>query len=407
MNDKQLYQQLLGLSEDWEITDVKIDFSELKVDVFIDKSKKTKCKCPECNKECNIYDTREERNWRHLDTMQFKTILHCNIPRIECIDHGIKTIDVSWADKYSRFTSMFEKLAIDILLACQNQTKTQDLLDLSWDEIHQIQKRAVLRGLKRREGLQTEFIGIDEKNFKKGHSYVTLLYNLEHSSVIDVGEDRKEESLKQLLNAIPLKERNKIKAVAADMWEPFRKAVKELLPGVDIVLDKFHILSHLSKAVNQVHIEENKELLKKQINWLKNTKFLWLRNRANMNEKQRDLFDELYSLGLKVSTAWNLKTFIQYLWGFTEPKLAKWFFNKWYKEVYNCNLVPMNKVADMLKKHLDDILNYLKYPITNAIAEGINSKIQNIKCTARGFRSFQNYRIAILFFCGNLELYPQ
>lgn len=407
MNDKQLYQQLLGLNEDWEIIDVKIDFSEFKVDVFINKSKKTKCKCPECNKECNIYDTREERNWRHLDTMQFKTILHCNIPRIECKDHGIKTVDLSWADKYSRFTSLFEKWAIDVLLACQNQTKTQELLDLSWDEIHYIQRRAVNRGIKRRNGLQTEFLGVDEKSFKKGQSYVTLLYNLENPSVIDVAEERKEESLKQILNTIPLNERTKIKAVAVDMWEAFSKAIKEILPGADIVFDKFHILSHLSKAVNQVRVEENKELLKKQIDWLKNTKYLWLRNRANMNDKQKDLFDELYSMELKVSTAWSLKSFIQYLWGFTELKLAKWFFNKWYTEVYNCNLIPMNKVADMFKKHLDNILNYLKYPITNAIAEGINSKIQNIKHTARGFRSFENYRIAILFFCGNLDLYPQ
>jgi len=407
MNDKQLYYQLLGLNEDWEISEVQIDFNNLKVDVFIEKSAKTKCKCPECHKECNIYDTREERNWRHLDTMQFKTILHCNIPRIECRDHGIKTVDLSWADKYSRFTNLFEKLAIDVLLACQNQAKTQTLLNLSWNEIHFIQKRAVQRGLNRRKELKTEFIGVDEKSFKKGQSYVTILYNLESASVIDVGEDRKEETLKELLKTIPDKERKNIKAVAVDMWEAFSKAIKEIIPNAEIVFDKFHILSHLSKAVNQVRIEENRSLLKQQMDLLKNTKFIWLKNRKNMTEKQSDLFDELYSLGLKVSTAWNLKTFIQYLWTFTNIKLAKWFFDKWYREVYNCNLFPMNKVADMFKKHLDNILNYLKYPITNAVSEGINSKIQNIKTTARGFRSFENYRIAILFFCGNLDLYPQ
>ncbi|MEW6171206.1 MAG: ISL3 family transposase [Candidatus Omnitrophota bacterium] len=407
MNDKQLYQQLLGLNEDWEVTNVEINFSELKVDVFIDKSSKTKFKCPECNKECNIYDTRKERNWRHLDTMQFKTILHCNIPRIDCKDHGIKTVDLSWADKYSRFTNLFERLAINILLATNNQTKTQELLNLSWDEVHYIQKRAVDRGLKRRKNLKTEFLGVDEKSFKKGQSYVTVLYDLENASVIDVREDRKEESLKSLLVTIPEQERIKIKAVAVDMWEAYGNAIKAILPDVDIVFDKFHILSHLSKAVNQVRIEENKSLLKQQIDLLKNTKFIWLTNRKNMSDKQKDLFDDLYNLGLKVATAWNLKMFIQYLWTFSKLKLAKWFFNKWYKEVYNCNLAPMNKVADMFKKHLDNILNYLKYPITNAVAEGINSKIQNIKTTARGFRSFENYRIAILFFCGNLELYPQ
>lgn len=407
MNDTQLYQQLLGLNEDWKVNDVIIDLELLKVDVFIVKSDKTKCKCPDCGRECNVYDTREERNWRHLDTMQFKTILHCNIPRIECKDHGIKTVDVSWADKYSRFTNMFEKLAINVLLACQNQTKAQYLLALTWNEMHSIQKRAVNRGLNRRLNLQTSLLGVDEKSFMKGHSYVTVLYDLENASVIDVAKDRKEDSLNELLKGLPPETRKNIDAVAVDMWEPFEKAIKELLPDADIVIDKFHIIKHLSKAVDRVRLEENRALIKEKIDLLKNTKYVWLKNRGNMTDKQKDLFDELYNMGLKVSTAWNLKEFIKYLWGFTELKLAKWFFNKWYKEVYNCNLAPMNKVADLFKNHLDNILNYLKYHITNAVAEGINSKIQNIKYTARGFRSFENYRIAILFFCGKLELYPQ
>lgn len=407
MNEKQLYQQLLGLNEDWEVNDVEIDFVTLKVDVFIVKSDKTKCKCPDCDKECSIYDTREERNWRHLNTMQFKTMLHCNIPRIECKDHGIKTVDLSWADKYSRFTNMFETLAIKVLLACQNQTKTQALLDLTWDEIHSIQKRAVNRGMNKRGEIETNTLGVDEKSFMSGQSYVTVLYDLENSCVIDVAKDRKEESLNELLTKLSPEEKQKVNAVAVDMWEPFRKAINKLLPNANIVLDKFHILKHLSEAVNKVRIEENKALLKEQTDLLKNTKFVWLKNRENMTDKQKDIFDELYKLGLKVSTAWNLREFIKYLWTFTELKLARWFFNKWYQEVYNCNLVPMNKVADMFKDHIDNILNYLKHPITNAVAEGINSKIQNIKYTARGFRSFENYRIAILFFCGNLELYPQ
>jgi transposase len=407
MNDTQLYQQLLGLNEDWEVDNVKIDFSSLKVDVFIVKSNKTKCKCPDCGKECNIYDTREERNWRHLDTMQFKTILHCNIPRIKCKDHGVKTVDLSWADKYSRFTNLFEKWAINVLLACQNQTKAQALLDLTWDEIHSIQVRAVNRGLQRRGDPETSLLGVDEKSFMRGHSYVTVLYDLENTSVIDIAKNRKEESLEELLEKLSPETKQGVKAVVVDMWEAYRNAIHKLLPSADIVLDKFHIIKHLSNAVNKVRIEENKSLIKQQVDLLKNTKFVWLKNKENMTEQQKDIFDELYNLGLKVATAWNLREFIKYLWTFSELKLAKWFFNKWYQEVYKCNLPPMNKVAGMLKENIDDILNYLKYPITNALAEGINSKIQNIKTTARGFRSFENYRIAILFFCGNLRLYPQ
>lgn len=407
MNDKELYKQLLGLNSDWEIFDVQIDFSELKVDVFIEKAKNIRLKCPECGKECPVYDTRTERNWRHLDTMQFKTILHCNIPRIECKEHGVKTVETSWADQYSRFSGLFEKWAINVLLACQNQTKAKELLNLSWNEIHLIQEKAVERGLKQRGELKTKYIGIDEKSFKSGHSYVTVMYDIEESNVIDVSEERKEESLTRLLEKLSDKEKQTIEAVCMDMWEAFRNAVEKELPMADIVFDKFHIMKHLSEGVNKVRLEENKALLKDQIKTLVKTKFLWLTNRGNMTDKQKDLFDELYSLGLKVSTAWNLKNFVQYLWGFDSVKVAKIFFNKWYQQVFECNLAPMNKVADMLKQHLDNILNYLKHPITNAVAEGLNSKIQNIKYNARGFRSFKNYRIAILFYCGGLELYPQ
>jgi transposase len=407
MNDKQLYQQLLGLNEDWEVSNVIIDFNEFKVDVYIEKSSTTPCKCPECGAVCSIYDTQKERNWRHLDTMQFKTILHCNIPRITCKDHKVKLVDVSWADKYSRFTNLFEKWAIDILLACQNQTKAMNLLALSWNEIHAIQARAVHRGLIRRTDLETSVLGVDEKSFMQGQSYVTLLYDIENRYVIDVAEDRKEDSLVELLERLSPKSRTKVKSFVVDMWEAYRNAIKKTLPTADIVLDKFHIFRHLSDAVNKVRVEENKSLIKSQIDILKNTKFVWLKNRENMTDKQKDLFDELYDIGLKVFTAWHLREFIKYLWTFSNAKLARWFFNKWYKVVYECNLPPMNKVADMLKHHLNDILNYLQYPITNALAEGINSKIQNIKATARGFRSFENYRIAILFFCGKLDLYPQ
>jgi len=407
MNDKQLYQQLLGLSEDWKISNIKIDFENIKVDVFIEKSDAALLKCPICNEICSIYDTRDERIWRHLDTMQFKTILHCKIPRIECKKHGIKTISTEWADKYSRFTAMFERLAINILLGCQNQTKAKELLALSWDEIHSIQKRSVKRGLKQRGSINTQTLGVDEKSFLQGQSYVTVLYDLENNCVIDVEKDRKEESLKKILDKIPEETRLAIKAVAADMWEPFKNALEKSLVNAKIVYDKFHVQKHISKAVDTVRKYENKSLTKEGINDLKKTKYIWLTNKDNMTEKQEKLFNILYKKDLKVGKAWSLKEFIKKLWDCPTKNLAKLCFKFWYKKVMESSLEPMLKVADMIKEKLDNIITYMDYKITNSVAEGINSKIQNIKYTARGFRNYENYKIAILFFCGKLDLYPQ
>ena len=118
--------------------------------------------------------------------MQFQTILHCRIPRINCDEHGVKSVAVPWAEKNSRFTALFERLAIDVLLGCQNQTKAKELLGLSWDEAHLIMEKAVERGLQRRSEGGITHIGVDEKGFLKGHRYATILSDLDNARVLDV-----------------------------------------------------------------------------------------------------------------------------------------------------------------------------------------------------------------------------
>jgi transposase len=406
MQDKELYRQLLGLMEPWKVAEVKIDFKEMKVDVWVEWPPEKQAQCPECKKGCVIYDYREERQWRHLDTMQFQTLLHCRIPRVKCTEHGIKSMEVPWAEKNSRFTALFERLTIDVLLGCQNQTKAKELLRLSWDEVHLIQEKAVQRGLQRRSVSDLQYIGVDEKSFLKGHRYATVLSDLEKACVLDVAQDRKEESLAELFRRIPEEQQAEIAAVAIDMWEPYINAVQTLLPEADIVHDKFHIAKYLGEAVDKVRKAEHKNLLKDGIEDLKGTKYLWLTNPANWTDKQRQQFKELKDEGLKVGRAWAIKDMFSYLWGYTYEKAARNFFKKWYWWATHARLLPIADVAKKLKRHLDNILTYLTHRITNAVAEGLNSKIQQVKSAARGFRKFENFRIAILFFCGKLDMYP-
>ncbi|MDI6891207.1 MAG: ISL3 family transposase [Thermodesulfovibrionales bacterium] len=406
MQDRELYRQLLGLKEPWEVTEVKIDFKELKVDIWVTWPPEKQVPCPECGKKYMIYDHREERQWRHLDTMQFQTMLHCRIPRIACTEHGVKSIDVPWAERNSRFTALFERLAIDVLLGCQNQTKAMELLNLSWDEVHNIQDKAVQRGLSRRSDGELKYIGVDEKSFLKGHQYATVVSDLNNPRVIDVAKDRKEESLSEVLNNIPDEQRAGISAVAMDMWEPYMKAVRALLPETDIVHDKFHISKYLCEAVDKVRKAENKGLMKEGIEDLKGTRYLWLTNPNNWTDGQKGLFKELKNKRLKVGRAWTLKEMFSDLWEYTYEKAARNFFKKWYWWATHSRLKPITDVGKILKRHLDNILTYLKHRITNAVSEGLNSKIQQIKSAARGFRNFENYRIAILFYCGKLDMYP-
>jgi len=407
MQDRELYRQLMGLREPWAVTEVKIDFEGLRVDVWVEWPPEQQGMCPECGKACRIYDHREERQWRHLDTMQFQTILHCRIPRVSCPEHGTKSVDFPWAEKNSRFTALFERLSIDVLLGCQNQSKAKELLKLSWDEVHLIQEKAVERGLGRRVGGELKHLGVDEKSFLKGHQYATVLSDLDHARVLDVARDRKEESLEELLNKLAEPQRDNIKAVAMDMWEPFINAVEKRLPQADIVHDKFHIAKYLGEAVDKVRKAENRNLVKQNEDTLKGTKYLWLTNPKNWSEQQQASFNELKNKGLKVGRAWSIKEMFSGLWGYRYEKAARKFFKRWFCWATHARLKPMAEVAKKLKRHLDNILTYLEHRITNAVAEGLNSKIQQLKSAARGFRKFENYRIAILFFCGKLDMYPQ
>jgi transposase len=407
MKDTALFAQLLGLCPPWQVSKVTPNLEDKSLSISIEWPNGTQVVCPDCGKPCSIYDHREERAWRHLDTMQFKTLLIAAVPRADCIEHGVKSIDVPWADLKSRFTLLFERFAIDVLLSASSQTKAAELLGLSWDEVHAIQERAVRRGMKTRDLSGISYLGIDEKSFLKGHSYASLVYDLDGARVLEVIRDRTEEAAKELFNTIPLETRGAIQAVAVDMWKPYEAAIVSTMPGAEIVHDKFHVVRYLKKAIDSVRKKENKSLKQNGSDLLKGTRYTWLKNPENWSEKDEATFEDLKVAGLKVTRAWSIvQTFIP-IWDYIYERPARKFFDKWYFWATHSQLKPIIDVAKMIKRHLDNILTFLKHRITNAASEGLNSKIQAVKAAARGFRNFENYRIAILFHCGGLQLHPQ
>lgn len=400
------YQLLLGLNSPWRIDGVNLDIEGTKVEIYISWPSGIKVLCPECNQECTIKDHREERTWRHLDTMQFATYIKCRVPRSNCKEHGPKTILVPWSDPERRFTLLFEKFAIDVLKACKSIKAAKQLLGISWDEMHLIQKYAVERGLARRDVEEITHAGIDEKSFLKGHKYASILTDIDNSRVLEVVEGRDKEAADKLLQNIPAEQRASVAAVAVDMWEPYRLSIEEHFPQADIVHDKFHIAGYLSKAVDTVRKQENKALRKEGYEYLVGTKYLWLTNTNNWSEEQNSQFNEIQASCLKTSRAWAIKESFLNFWDYLYLASARKYFQRWYFWATHSRLKPVVDAAKTLKRHIENILTYFKHRITNAVAEGINSKIQNIKSNARGFRNFNNYRIAILFYCGKLNLYP-
>ena len=400
------YALLLGVGSPWEVKTVELKLQEKKVEIELGWQWGSAAKCPECGCECSIHDSAPERTWRHLDTMQFITVIRARTPRANCPEHGVKTMTVPWAAPQGRFTLHFERFAVEVLLACANVQAGCELLGIGWETAHEIMKRAVARGLERRQLDQLKHLGLDEKSFKRGHSYITLLTDLEQSRVLEVVEDRTTEAAGKLWDTLSLEQKAAVEAVAVDMWEPFIQTVREQVPDADVVHDKFHVSKYLNEAVDKVRRQEHKELLAQGDETLKGSRQLWLYNPQNHSAEQASEFATLKALNLKVARAWAAKELFTKFWQYQEAGWARRFFRDWFGWISRSRLKPMIAVARMLKRHLENLLTYLKHRITNAVTEGLNSKIQSIKSAARGFRNFKNYRTRILFFCGKLDLYP-
>ena len=400
------YALLLGIGSPWEVKTVELKLAEKKVEIELGWQWGSAAQCPECGCECSMHDSAPERTWRHLDPMQFVTVIRARTPRANCPEHGVKTMTVPWAAPQGRFTLHFERFAVEVLLACASVKQAGELLGIGWESAHEIMKRAVARGLERRQLDRLKYLGMDEKSFKRGHSDITLLTDLEQSRVVEVVEDRTTEAAGKLWEGLSPEQKATVEAVAVDMWAPFLQTVQQQVPDADVVHDKFHVSKYLNEAVDKVRRQEHKELLAQGDETLTGSRQLWLYNPQNHSAEQAEEFAALKELNLKVARAWAAKELFTKFWQYQEAGWARRFFKDWFGWVSRSQLKPMADVARMLKRHLENLLTYLKHRITNAVTEGLNSKIQSIKSAARGFRNFKNYRTRILFFCGKLDLYP-
>jgi transposase len=194
-----------------------------------------------------------------------------------------------------------------------------------------------------------------------------------------------------------------------DMSNAYIAATQKHVPNADekIVFDKFHIAKLLNEAVDKVRRREHKELKSSGDERLTGTKYSWLKNPMNFSRETWRDFGLLRDSNLRTARGWAIKETFRRFWEYTYPKAAENFFNRWYSWAIRSRLPAMKNVAKTLKRHFANIITYLKHPITNAMSESLNAKIQWIKYTAHGFRSRKSFRTAIYFHCGGLDLYPR
>lgn len=409
MQDTKLFETILGLQAPWHITRVTLDTTTQRVDLWAEHDE-TRWPCPECQQRLPCWDHAEERSWRHLDTCQFQTFLHARIPRVQCPTHGVKQVAVPWAGPRARFTQLMERLVIDVILQGSTLTGACRMLRITWDEAWGVMARAVARGQARKTARAVRYYGVDEKAFRKGQRYHTIVCDLERRTVEYVAEGRRAESLAPFYAQLTPSHRAAVQAVAMDMWDAYILATREGLPDGDqrIVFDRFHAMQHVLEAVDTVRKEEHRALRRTaDTSVLTGTKYLWLYSREHLPPRHAASLAALRALNLKVARAWAIKEALRELWTYRQPAAARRYFQRWYGWARRSRLEPIRRAAATLRHYADGLLRFCRHRITNGVTEGLNSKIMSIKRKACGFRNPDHFTTAIYFHCGGLDLYPR
>jgi transposase len=385
MRDTTFFSRLLALKAPWSVVRVQLDTRRHRIDLRLAHRRNAAFTCPECGQPSPLFDHAPSRPWRHLDHGDCSTWLHARPPRVACPEHGIRRVRVPWALPASRFTIAFERHAIDVLLEADVQGATR-LLRVSWDEAWNIMERAVERGMRAKRRRVIAHLGVDEKAVARRHRYVTLVCDLDRSTVEYIGDDRRQASLDAYYLSLSPRQLAGIEAVAMDMWEPFITSTVTHVPdgASKIVFDRFHVMGHMLEAVDEVRKREHGTLKAEGDETLKGTKYLWLFSEENLPEPSRERFAALRVLHLKTGRAWAIKESLRDLWAYRRKGWALRHWRRWFFWATHSRLKPVIEVARMIDRHLDNVLTYFDHRITNATSEGLNSKIQTVKKTPMG-----------------------
>jgi transposase len=262
--------------------------------------------------------------------------------------------------------------------------------------------KSVSIGLSRRTGNEEYYyLSIDEKSVQKGHEYISILSDEQTGVVIEVVPGRDMKSAFELCESLNKKQRKQVKTICTDMWKPFISGVKTYFPQAKNCHDNFHLVRYLNKAVDKVRRREVKKFEE-----LKHTKYIFLKDKANFTEKQRLKFEAINNTNYAVSKAWQIKENFRDIQFRQDRAEAFSIYNRWRKNALSSQIKEITEVVEIFDRHQIGIINAIETGANNARAERLNGSIQELKTIGRGYRNTQNFRIAILFFHGNLKLFP-
>lgn len=396
---QSVIRETLGI-KDHRVT--KVVYEEAGIEVWLEPCRRRRLECSGCGQRGAVRDRLLERVWKHVPLWGIPVMLHYRPARVKCAHcRRVRVERIPWSVGKSTMTlGMMDFLAQFARLLPWKTVS--NLFGVAWNTVAAAVRRTVEYGLAHRTLDVVLAIGIDELSRRKGQVYVTNVYDLKEGGLLWSGEGRGQDTMKRFFKEHGEALRDKRIGVCCDMWEPYVQMVKEHLPEATLVFDKFHIVQHLTKAVDAVRREEARELKKTNPELLKRSRYIWLKNPENLTDKQRARLGHLEKLNLRTNRAYLLKESFREFWNYGTKGWAKKFLNKWFWWATHSRLEPMRDFAWMLRRHQDDILNYFDLRIDNGAVEGMNNKAKVVSHRCYGFRTASTYILALYHCLGNL-----
>ena len=359
---------------------VQTHFSEDKksIEVLIKPRRNGKPVCSICKVEAPIYDTSKAiRRFESVPFLKYRVFFLYAMRRVQCSVCGVRSEFVPWSNGKHQLTTFYMKYLADW---CRHLSwkEVASQFHTSWHKVFVFVRWVVGWGLKQRSLEGITAIGVDEIQWKKGHKYLTLVYQINQGCVrlLWIGLERTEVSFNEFFNS--LAERSKeIKFVCSDMWKPYLKVTKERIGQAVHVLDRFHIVARLNKALDEVRAEEHRRMKRDGYEpLLTKARWLLLKRPEHLTEKQEMKLQDLIQYNLRSIRAYLLKEDFQQLWEYVSPTWEGKFIDPWVKRVMLSKIEPMKKEARTIRKHKGLILNYFraKKAFSSGIVEGLNNK---------------------------------
>ena len=346
--------------------------------------------CSGCGRKLSeVYDT-YEREVRDLPCFEFRTTVVIELYRVRCPDCGVKTEKVPQLPSKAPFSKRFEEA---VGLACESAAvrRVARQFGLSPSTVRAIDIRYLKRWAASRRKPALRQMGIDEMYLGKKHKFLTVVSNLETAEPLWFGRERKKETLDEFLGQqLSAFQRRVIGAACVDMWEPYRQSLEQWVPQCQIIYDKFHILQHASKAVDEVRRAEFFRKGGRARDLVRGKRWLLLSSWVNLDRTKKRQLNHLFALNRRVMKAYLLKESLSRLWDYVYEGAMLRYLQSWIDQLRWQRLAPMEKLANLLLNHLEGILNYCRTKIPMGVVEAVNSNIKALLRRGRGYRDL-NY----------------